>query len=179
VEGLARAGAAGIVVEEPSLLREPGALPVLEDALEVMAARREAVRLWLFPGFGDAAPLYEQLQKLPVDGLIIDLTYSSAAAEAVISSGSSLALGLGIVDARNTRMESPAKLTKLASGLIRRIHAPIVMLVPSNGLEFLPRAVAVHKLQVLVRVRNLLTGVSKPRTGRRRRAGKNRRTGRR
>jgi 5-methyltetrahydropteroyltriglutamate--homocysteine methyltransferase len=203
VERLASAGAAEIVVEEPALLREPAALPVLADALEVLAARRGSVRLWLFPSFGDAAPLYDQLQKLPVDGLILDLTCSTAAAGAVISSGSSLALGLGLVDARNTGMESPAKLAKLAAGLIRRAHGPIVMLVPSNGLEYLPWEVALRKLAILARVRDLLTGVKegrtvrsrkrgakprrpahgrvkRPRAGRSsRRAGKNRRTGKR
>jgi len=166
VERLASAGAAEIVVEESALLREPRALPVLEDALEVLAARRGSVRLWLFPSFGDASPVYERLQKLPVDGLILDLTYSTAAAEAVISSGSSLALGLGLVDARNTMMESPVKLAKLAAGLIRRVHGQIVMLVPSNGLEFLPRTVALRKLAVLARVRDLLTGASAGRMAR-------------
>jgi 5-methyltetrahydropteroyltriglutamate--homocysteine methyltransferase len=158
IERLAKAGAEGIVVEEPAILREPGAMPVLENALEVMAARRQAVRLWLFPSFGDAGLLYEKLQRLPVDGLILELTRTSTAAAAVASSGSGLCLGLGVADARKVTMESSVGTARLVTGLLRRVHAGQVMLVPSNGLEFLPRDVARRKLALLARARDLMTG---------------------
>lgn len=161
VERLVTAGADAIVVEEPFLLREPEALPRVADALEVLAARKGALRLWLWLTFGDASGLYEKLQNLPVDGLILDFTYSKDIAEVVAVSGSRLGLGLGLVDARNTRLESPARVATLAGKLLKRVRADVVGLFPSNGLEYLPRPRAFEKLTVLARARDLLTGTRK------------------
>lgn len=158
VERLARAGADAIVIEESYLLREPKALPQLADALEVLAARKGSLRIWLTVTFGDAAGIYDKLQKLPVDGLCLDFTYSSAIATAVASSGSRLALGLGLVDARNTKLESPAKVAAQAAILLKKAKGEVAGLVPSNGLEYLPRGRAFEKLVVLAKARDLLTG---------------------
>lgn len=160
VERLVKAGADAIVIEEPHLLREPKALPRLADALEVIAARKGAKRLWLFPSFGDAGALYEKLQGLAVDGLTLDFTYGKAAFDAVASSGSRLGLGLGLVDARNTRLESPAKVASQAEVLLRKVAGPVAGLCATNGLEFLPRTRAYEKLVVLAKARDLLVGKS-------------------
>lgn len=158
VERLVAAGADAIIIDEPMLHREPAQLAELADALEVLAARKGDLRLWLFPSFGDAAKLYDKLQKLTVDGLILDLTYSDAILDTVAAAGSSLALGLGIVDARNTKLESPARVAKLAAKLLKKARAPLAGLVPSNGLEYLPRTRAAEKLAVLAKARDLLMG---------------------
>ncbi len=166
VERLATVGADAIVIEEPFLLREPAALPQMADALEVLAARKGSLRLWLFLSFGDAAPLYEKLQGLAVDGLILDFTYSRAMADAVATSGSQLSLGLGVVDARNTKLESPARVASFVARLLKKVQAEVVGLTPSNGLEFLPRSRAYEKLAVLARARDLLTGAGPSRAKR-------------
>jgi len=158
VERLARAGADAIVIEESFLLREPKALPRLADALEVLAARKGSLRIWLAVTFGDAAGIYEKLQKLPVDGLAIDFTYSRAIADVVTSSGSRLALGLGLVDARNTKLESPSKVAAQAALLLKKAKGAVAGLIPSNGLEYLPRTRAFEKLVVLAKARDLLLG---------------------
>jgi 5-methyltetrahydropteroyltriglutamate--homocysteine methyltransferase len=158
VARLATAGAYSIVIEEPCLLREPESFPRLNDALEVIAARRGASRLWVFPSFGDAGALYDRLQALPVDGLVLDLTRGSGAAEAVAAAGSRLAILLGIVDVRTTRLEMPGRLAKTAAALLRNVRAPLAGLVPSGGLEALPRDRAFEKCRVLARTRDLLSG---------------------
>jgi 5-methyltetrahydropteroyltriglutamate--homocysteine methyltransferase len=158
VERLARAGADAIVIEESYLLREPKALPRLADALEVLAARKGSLRIWLAVTFGDAAGIYDKLQRLPVDGLSLDFTYSRAIADAVTSSGSRLALGLGLVDARNTKLESPSKVAAQAALLLKKAKGAVAGLVPSNGLEYLPRGRAFEKLVVLAKARDLLMG---------------------
>jgi 5-methyltetrahydropteroyltriglutamate--homocysteine methyltransferase len=158
VERLVRAGADAVVIEEPHLLKEPAALPRLADALEVLAAKRGGKRLWLFPSFGEAAPLYDQLQRLSVDGLKLDVTYGRATADAIESGGSRLALALGIVDARNTRLESPAAVARQAERLFRRAKGPVQALTASNGLEYLPRDRAAQKCAVLAKARDLLNG---------------------
>lgn len=158
VEQLAVAGAGNIIIDESALSLEPGALPMVEDALEVLGGRKGAARLWLRLSFGDFAPLYEALQKLPVDGLILDFTYSPRLAEAVASSGSDLALGLGLVDARSIRLENPLKTAREAERLLKRVHGGEAWLVASNGVDFLPRNRAVEKLALLAKMRDFLSG---------------------
>ncbi|MEK7767046.1 MAG: hypothetical protein AAB368_12490, partial [bacterium] len=165
VERLAQAGADAIVVDEPYLLRKPAGFSELADALEVLAARKGAIRMWLFPSCGNAAPLYDKLQRLTVDGLILDFTYGKELGDVVASAGSQLLLGLGLVDARNTKLESPARVAKEAARLLKKARGGLAGLVPSNGLEYLPRTRAAEKLAVLAKARDLLNGTS--RSGRR------------
>ena len=167
VERLGAAGAWAVVIDEPWLLREPAAFPRLNDALEVIAARRGAARLWFFPSFGDAGPLYDRLQSLPVDGLVLDLTRGPGAADALAHAGSRLAILLGIADARTTRMETPGRMASAAAALFKHVRAPSSGLVPSCGLEYLPRDSAYAKCRVLAKARDLLkggrrTGATKP-----------------
>jgi 5-methyltetrahydropteroyltriglutamate--homocysteine methyltransferase len=187
---VAAAGPETIIIEEPWLLKEPSAFADLVDALEVIAARKGAARLLFFASFGDAAPLYEKFQGLPVDGLVLDLTYSPALSVRVQAAGSRLPLVLGLVDSRNTRLERPAAVAKAAERLLKRAAPGGAALVPSNGLEYLPRDRAAQKLGVLAKARDLLTGkpgdgepgVRKPsssRQGRQSRRRHNRRSGRR
>jgi 5-methyltetrahydropteroyltriglutamate--homocysteine methyltransferase len=163
IERLVAAGADAIVLEEPALLKDPKALPALSDALEVIGARKGSVNLWLFPSFGDAGPVYDKLQELPVDGLLLDFTYGKGALAAVASAGTRLALGLGLVDARNTKLESPGRVAAAAGKLLRKVRGPVAGLCPSNGLEYLPRTRAREKLAVLAKARDLLLGARRPR----------------
>ncbi len=153
---LAQAGADAIVIEEPFLLKEPAALSKLGEALKAIAARKGNLRLWLSITFGDAAKLYSKLQDLPIDGLQLDLTYGGAVQDAIQSLGSQLALSLGIVDARNTRLETPTDVARQAESLLKKARGPIAMLAASNGLEYLPRGRAFEKLAVLAQARDLL-----------------------
>jgi 5-methyltetrahydropteroyltriglutamate--homocysteine methyltransferase len=181
---VAEAGPGTIVIEEPSLLKDPAAFADLADAMEVIAARKGATRLLFFASFGDAAPLYERLQRLPVDGLLLDLTYSPALSVKVEADGSRLPLALGLVDARNTRLERPPAVAKAAERLLRRAGPGSHALVASNGIEYLPRERAGQKLAVLARARDLLAGHpgeeprGKPARPRRRPARPRRRPGR-
>lgn len=158
VERLARSGADAIVIEEPHLLKDPAAIGQVADALEVLAAKRGGKRLWLSPSFGEAAKLYDKLQRLPVDGLKLDVTYGRATADAIESSGSRLAIALGIVDARNTRLEAPAAVARQAERLFKKVRGPVLALTTSNGLEYLPRDRAAQKCVVLARARDLING---------------------
>lgn len=179
VGALAGAGAGDIIIEEHCLLREPKSISLLEDSLEVLGGRKGSARLWLRLSFGDITPLYAQLQKLPVDGLMLDFTYSPGLADAVASSGSDLPLGLGLVDARDIRLESPIKTARIAERLIRRIHGGEAWITASNGMDFLPRSRAIEKLELLARIRDLVAGKGRrktrsaaPRKGKGRKPGK-------
>jgi len=158
VERLAAAGVHAIVIEEPRMCLEPEAFPRLADAFEVIAARRGSARLWVFPSFGDAGALWDKLQSMPVDGLVLDLTRGGAAADALAAAGSRLAIMLGLVDARSLKLETAGRLAKAAAALLKKVRAPVAGLVPSAGLEYLPRGRAYEKCVVLAKARDLLTG---------------------
>lgn len=158
VEGLAQAGAELIQVDEPAILKQPNDLPVLARALALLAARKGKAQLALHVSFGDPQPLYDRLQQLPVDVLSLDFTYNPRFADQVAAAGSARPLGLGLVDARNTRLEDPAALARQVERLLLRLPGEVCYLTTSCGLEFLPRDRARLKLKLLTQVRAHLKG---------------------
>jgi len=158
IEALARAGAELIQIDEPAILKQPAHLPVLERALTALAARKGKAQLALHLSFGDPQPLYDRLQKLPVDVLSLDFTYNPKFIEHVASAGSDKLLGLGLVDARNTRLEDAASVAKLTERILSRAKGDACYLTTSCGLEFLPRDRARAKLKLLAQIRSRLEG---------------------
>lgn len=158
VAALVEAGASIIQVDEPAILRHPQDLAVATRGLEVVAARKGAARLALYTYFGDAAPLYEGLQALPVDILGLDFTYSPALAEVVRSAGTAKALGLGLIDGRNTRLERPEDVLPVLDRVRPAVGLGPSFLNPSCGLEFLPRDRAREKLTNMKALRDRYLG---------------------
>jgi 5-methyltetrahydropteroyltriglutamate--homocysteine methyltransferase len=149
VRALADAGAELIQVDEPYLLRHPEDLDVVRETLTPLAAARGRARLACYTFFGDALPLYDELQGLPVDVLGFDFTYSPKLAQRIAEAGSAKALGLGLIDGRNTKLETAETVYPVLDQVLPRLGAS-VYLNPSCGLEFLPRERARAKLETLV-----------------------------
>ena len=158
LEALAKAGAGLIQIDEPAILRQPNDLSLLERALAALAARKGKAQLALHLSFGDPQLLYERLQKLPVDVLSLDFTYNPKFADSVAAAGSEKALGLGLVDARNTRLEEAGAVAKQAERILAKVKGGACYLTTSCGLEFLPRDRARAKLKLLTQVRAHLKG---------------------
>jgi 5-methyltetrahydropteroyltriglutamate--homocysteine methyltransferase len=66
---------------------------------------------------------------------------------------------LGIVDARNTRVETESELARFIEAALKRIPADHLWVAPTTGLEYLPHDVAVQKLKVLVAAAHATGGV--------------------
>jgi 5-methyltetrahydropteroyltriglutamate--homocysteine methyltransferase len=158
VGALAAAGAGLIQVEEPSLLDRPEDFPLVAESLAALAARRGPAQLALALYFGDPAPLYDRLQTLPVDLLALDFTYSPSLAETVAARGTAKALGLGLVDGRNTRLDDVAAAARLIERIARAANPGRAHLMPSCGLEYLPRDRARQKLGRLAAIRDAFLG---------------------
>lgn len=146
---LAGAGAEVIQVEEPAILRHPQDLPLLQQALEPLNAARGAARLGLYTYFGDATPVYEELQELPVQILGFDFTYAPRLPQKIAALGAPVTLGLGLIDGRNTRMETPEDVFPVLEKILPHVPGDAVYLNPSCGLEYLPRDKAVAKLRLM------------------------------
>jgi 5-methyltetrahydropteroyltriglutamate--homocysteine methyltransferase len=158
VAALARAGAARCQIDEPQLLVEPEKFDFVEASLNTIAAKAPNVALELLTYFGDATPLYDRLQSLPVDVLGLDFTYSPRLVEVVSTSGSAKGLGLGLIDGRNTMLETPERVIAAARKMLGKIKGEAVYLNPSCGLEYLPRDRALRKLKNMVAIARQLNG---------------------
>jgi 5-methyltetrahydropteroyltriglutamate--homocysteine methyltransferase len=158
VAALVRSGASVIQIDEPAILQNPQNMSLFRDLLEEIADSKGDARLALYTYFGDAAPVYNQLQRFKVDILGLDFTYSPGLQETIISSGTEKELGLGIIDGRNTKMETEEEVFPFLEAFSSLSRVDTCYLNPSCGLEYLPRVKAVNKLKNMVRLRDKFTG---------------------
>jgi 5-methyltetrahydropteroyltriglutamate--homocysteine methyltransferase len=147
VADLEARGAAWIQVEEPALLRAPQDADWAERLLTPLLRRRGRAKILLATYFAPAAKLYPRLCRMPVDGLALDFTADADdLTKAVLHHGAPKPLGLGLLDGRETRLERLPDLLDRLERLRRVLLAPENFLMPSCGLEFLPRDKARAKL---------------------------------
>ena len=151
VGDLARAGATLIQLDEPALLQHPEDAGLVQECFTALAAARGGARLGCYTYFGDALPLYDVLQALPVDVVGLDFTYGPKLAARVREAGSERELGLGVIDGRNTKLETAETVYPLLDHVLPGL-GDRVYLNPSCGLEFLPRERARAKLERLARL---------------------------
>jgi len=146
-KALAHAGAEIIQIDEPAVLRDGASFDLFASGVSKLAEATGSTKLALYTYFGDAAPTYSRLQELPVDVIGIDFTYNERLVEMIAVEGSSKPLGLGLVDGRNTRLESEASICQALEKLLPAIKGDYSYLNPSSGLEYLPRDRAFLKLK--------------------------------
>jgi len=166
IESLAQTGAELIQLDEPAAIKFPEDWPIFEQSLApLVEAREKAIRggrkveLALYVYFHDCTPLYEKLVGLPVDIVGLDFTYDPKLADFIASAGSPKPLGLGLIDARNTRLEDPEVIAWQIARLMPKIEGGRAYLGSSAGLEYLPRDRAFAKLELLGKVREALNGL--------------------
>lgn len=150
VRELSRAGADEIQLDEPAILQNPDDMDVLLESTQKVAEAAKGSRLLFHVYFGDSTLLYDDMQELPVDGLGLDFTYSPELPDKIEREGSEKGLGLGLIDARNTKMESSEDIVPLLERLVPRVKGGRVYLNPSCGIEYLPREKAFEKLRNMV-----------------------------
>ncbi len=149
LRALQSAGAETIQVDEPALCQHKADFPLFADAMRVLTEGITAKKI-LATYFGDVGGVYPQILELPFDAIGLDFVAGYRNWEAVKRAPFTKGLMFGILDARNTRLETIDELLTA----IRRISAVVppdrLMVAPSAGLEFLPHGVARRKLQRLV-----------------------------
>lgn len=152
---LARAGATLIQVEEPLILHHPGDVRALRDILEpIHQATRALAQLAVATFYGNAEPLYAQLNSLPGDILALDFPSSPGLPKTIGEVGSAKPLALGLVDASNPELENADQVGRSLERVLHRYVHDSVHLQPSAGLAALPRPAARAKLSLLASVRD-------------------------
>jgi 5-methyltetrahydropteroyltriglutamate--homocysteine methyltransferase len=157
---LAAAGATVIQFDEPALAavpgQPPGDLAVLADVAAGLVDGVQATTL-LATYFGDVTAHGPALFDLPFGGFHLDFVSGPANVEVVHEFPGDRVLEAGVVDARNTKLESEEGLAGMVAELAEAVDPDRLWIAPSCGLEYLPREAAERKLRRLAEVKARLT----------------------
>ena len=156
VQALERAGVKEIQLDEPAL--GPGE-PLLDAVVSAVNRIFQGVkaRRWVACYFQDVSGILPALAKLQVEVLSLDLVspqekapdFLSKVAAWLKQGGWKGEVALGLVDARNTKLESWDGLKRQMGLFTQAIPANRLWLSSNCGLEFLPHQSALKKLKLL------------------------------
>lgn len=138
-----------IQVDEPAIANNPSVryrrdFGVFTEAMAVLTEGVEApLSLYVYHGSAEDVP---GLLGLPFDLFGFDLVQGAGSWSLLDRWPAGKGLGLGVVDARNVRLESAEELAAAVRRGVEAAGEEHVHVSPSCGLEFLPRDVARAKL---------------------------------
>lgn len=154
VRALAEAGAPIIQVNEPAIVRHKEEIDLLAQALALLLSdlppEGQRPEIALYTWFGDVDGILPALLELPVDTLGLDFVWGPANWDALQATPFPKRLGFGIIDARNTKLETPEEIAEALRRVGQFVPPDRLYVNPSCGLEYLPREVAFQKLKRMV-----------------------------
>ena len=146
---LQAAGATVIQFDEPSILKHKEDIDLFAEAIQGVTDGITATT-GVSTIFGDASGVHERLFGLPVDIVGLDFVMGPGNFDLIRDLPQDKMLGCGIVDARNTRLESVEEVAYSIVRINRSVPFDRLHVNPSCGLDFLPRPNARAKLARLV-----------------------------
>lgn len=160
---LEQAGATIVQFDEPALLSFKEEFPLFKKIWAKLAQSfPDNVETVLFLNFGNLEGIYPNILELPFTTLGLDFTTASANRKILRRANRrssdwrranfSKKLLAGIVDARNTKMETEEEIRERLEELLQIVSAEDLSVSPSHGLEYLPRESARRKLANLSKV---------------------------
>lgn len=155
LRSLAEADPGWIQVDEPAIVYNPSVsyprdFELFREAMGLLTDGVDA-RLSLYTYHGHVADV-PGLLELPFALFGFDFVQGHPNWRLLEDWPASRGVGLGVVDARNVRMEDEAQLEEQAARAGAAAGAENVHISPSCGLEFLPRDTARRKLELVGRV---------------------------
>jgi 5-methyltetrahydropteroyltriglutamate--homocysteine methyltransferase len=147
VKALGAAGATLVDIEDPGLVYAPQHVELAREAYVRIAAA--GVPIAVQPYFFPADRILETLASFPVAQVGIDVRSRETTALRRLDIFKGKTVVLGIVDARNTRLESASELGALIDEALKLVPTESLWLAPTTGLEYLPHDVATKKLAAL------------------------------
>jgi len=157
---LEEAGCQYIQFDEPALLQFKQELPLFLQVHEILNAQLSKAEKTIQFNFGNLEGIYPKILNLNVERIGLQLTPGHKNWDVIKSAPFTKKLMAGIVDARNTKMESEAELVKLLHQLGESVNLDNTWISTSHSLEFLPRSNAQKKLELLTSVAKQLRGAS-------------------
>jgi methionine synthase II (cobalamin-independent) len=158
VRELATAGAAVIQLDEPALMRdhEPGAWRLFKSCVRRLNMARGNAKLLVNPGWGDPAPILEELFSVPADILAIDLTRNPRLWAILAHAELRKPVQLGIVDGWSGTVEDAVEVAARLDEFVSSSPVPECYLSAATGFWGLTTQAAEGKLRVLSQVRDKL-----------------------
>ena len=132
-------------VDEPAIVRNKEDWALFREVMGRFTQGLNIERL-LYTWFGDATGL-EGFFDLPFHGFGLDFVMGPANFGLLDRFPSDKILGLGIMDARNVRLETVDQIANILTETSRRVSLDRIHLNPSCGLDYLPRETAIAKLR--------------------------------
>jgi len=127
------------------------------DALRrVREEAGEDVTLSVAFSYGSPIEALPLLEELAADEVVLDLVYEEDTADELTGIDTDRDLVLGVVNARNTKLEDPETEADRFAPVVESLDHDQVTLSPSTGLELLPRDRAQDKLSTLVDIKQEL-----------------------
>ena len=148
-KALQEAGASVIQFDEPSILKHKEDIDLFAEAIEGVTDGVTA-RTGVCTIFGDASGIHNRLFSLPVDIIGLDFVMGPGNFDLITDLPQDKMLGCGIVDARNTRLETAEEIAASIKRVSGSVSLERLYVNPSCGLDFLPRPNARAKLARLV-----------------------------
>ena len=148
VKALGAAGATLVDVEDPALVALPQHIELAREAyLRIAAAGVDiAVQTFFFP----ADRILEFLASFPVAQIGLDIRSRDTTVLRRLDVFKDKTVVLGVVDARNTRLETTAEVASLIQEALKLVPEDRLWVAPTTGLEYLPHDIASKKLAALV-----------------------------
>jgi 5-methyltetrahydropteroyltriglutamate--homocysteine methyltransferase len=149
VQALAQAGAQIIQVNDPVIVFHKEDIDLFSKAITRLldgVQAETAVYTW----FSSVDGILPRLLDLPIDTLGLDFVSGRDNWEAIKAVAFEKRLGAGIVDGRNTRIESLGQIDESIRRLSEAVSPDRLYVNPSCGLEYLPRETAFEKLKRMV-----------------------------
>ena len=160
IAGLKAAGATMIDIEDPAVVALPQHIELAREAYGRFADPDLALTLVTY--FFPADPVLESLASFPVAAIAIDARSRDTTAFDRLDAFRTQSILLGVVDARNTRLETADEVARYTERALKLVPQERLTLAPTTSLEYLPRDVARAKLSALVEGARLVAGEKVP-----------------
>jgi 5-methyltetrahydropteroyltriglutamate--homocysteine methyltransferase len=149
MDALVSAGCKHIQVNDPVIAFAKEDYSFAHAALTRLLDGISGAETGVYTWFTDCAGILPRMLDLPCDVIGLDFVWGKANWDALKAVSFTRKLGLGIVDARNTRLETAADVSQSIKRATEFLPADRIYVNPSCGLEYVPRETAFEKLRVL------------------------------
>jgi 5-methyltetrahydropteroyltriglutamate--homocysteine methyltransferase len=149
VQALVASGATLIQINDPVIVFNKDDIGLFCEAISRIVEGVDA-EIGVYTWFGSVTGILPQLLELPVATLGLDFVWGRENWDALKSVRYEKKLGFGIIDARNTRLESPEQISDAVKRVSELVPSERLLVNPSCGLEYLPREIAFEKLKTMV-----------------------------
>jgi 5-methyltetrahydropteroyltriglutamate--homocysteine methyltransferase len=149
VEALVAAGCQHIQVNDPVIVFNKDDFGTFAKATTKLLDGVSGAETGVYTWFGDCAGILEGMLELPCDVIGLDFRAGPGNWEALKGISFDKKLGAGVVDGRNTRLETAAEVAEAVKRVSEYVPQDRLYVNPSCGLEYLPRETAFDKLKTM------------------------------